>query len=66
MFVPNPSIYTKIWFSVFALSSSAESPVDPLLLAILSISSMKIIDGDFYLAKANKSLTLEAPTPTKI
>lgn len=27
---------------------------------------MKIIDGAFYLAKANKSLTLEAPTPTKI
>lgn len=25
-----------------------------------------MIEGDFYLAVANKSLTLEAPTPTKI
>lgn len=25
-----------------------------------------MIEGDFYLAKENKSLTLEAPTPTKI
>lgn len=27
---------------------------------------MKIIEGDFYFAVANKSLTLEAPTPTNI
>ena len=27
---------------------------------------MKIMAGDFYLARANKSLTLEAPTPTNI
>jgi len=27
---------------------------------------MKIIEGAFSLAKANKSLTLEAPTPTNI
>jgi hypothetical protein len=27
---------------------------------------MKIIEGAFYLAVANKSLTLDAPTPTKI
>ena len=27
---------------------------------------MKIMEGAFYLAKANKSLTREAPTPTKI
>lgn len=27
---------------------------------------MKIIAGDFYFAKPNRSRTLEAPTPTKI
>lgn len=27
---------------------------------------MKMMDGDFSFAAANKSLTLEAPTPTKI
>lgn len=27
---------------------------------------MKIIEGDFYFAEANKSRTLDAPTPTNI
>ena len=31
-----------------------------------SISSMKMIDGARFLASANRSLTLEAPTPTNI
>ena len=31
-----------------------------------SISSIKIIAGDFSFACLNKSLTLEAPTPTNI
>ena len=31
-----------------------------------SISSIKIIEGDFCAACLNKSLTLEAPTPTNI
>ena len=31
-----------------------------------SISSIKIIDGDLSFACLNKSLTLEAPTPTNI
>lgn len=63
--VPKPSISTRIWFNVLSLSSW--DPCEPLRLRpTASISSIKIIDGAFYLAKANKSLTLEAPTPTKI
>lgn len=63
--VPKPSISTKIWFKVLSLSSC--DPCDPLLfLPTASISSMKMIEGAFYRARANKSLTLEAPTPTKI
>lgn len=37
-----------------------------LFLPIASISSINIIDGDLALAYLNKSLTLEAPTPTNI
>ena len=63
--VPKPSISTRIWFKVLSLSSW--DPCEPLRLRpTASISSIKIIDGDFYLANANKSLTLDAPTPTKI
>ena len=38
----------------------------PLALPIASISSIKIIDGAFSFACLNKSLTLDAPTPTNI
>ena len=38
----------------------------PLARPIASISSIKIIAGDLSLACLNKSLTLEAPTPTNI
>ena len=38
----------------------------PLARPTASISSIKIIDGDFSLACLNKSLTREAPTPTNI
>ncbi len=38
----------------------------PLALPIASISSINIIEGDFSLACLNKSLTLDAPTPTNI
>lgn len=49
------------------LSLSSWDPCPPLLfLPTASISSMNIIAGAFYLAVANKSLTLAAPTPTKI
>lgn len=63
--VPKPSISTKIWFKVLSLSSW--EPWLPLLfLPTASISSIKIIEGDFSLAVAKRSRTLEAPTPTKI
>ena len=38
----------------------------PLARPIASISSIKIMEGDFSLACLNKSLTLDAPTPTNI
>ena len=38
----------------------------PLALPIASISSIKIIEGDLSFACLNKSLTLDAPTPTNI
>jgi len=40
--------------------------IPSLFLPTASISSMKIIEGDFDLACLNKSLTLDAPTPTNI
>ena len=67
MFVPKPSISVKSWFNVFSLSSF--EPVKlffPLALPIASISSINTIEGDLSLACLNKSLTLEAPTPTNI
>ena len=67
VFVPKPSISVKSWFNVFSLSSF--DPVKlllPLALPIASISSIKIIEGDFSFACLNKSLTLDAPTPTNI
>ena len=61
-----PSISTSIWLSVCSLSSCPPPIPLPLLLPTASISSIKIIQGEFFLALANKSLTLEAPTPTNI
>ena len=37
-----------------------------LFLPTASISSMKMMEGAFSFAILNKSLTLEAPTPTNI
>ena len=52
---------------MFSRSSlEPEKLLFPLALPIASISSIKIIDGDFSLACLNKSLTREAPTPTNI
>ena len=64
---PKPSISVSNWFSVFSLSSF-ELNEGFLLLArpTASISSINIMHGAFSLAWRNKSLTLEAPTPTNI
>ena len=65
--VPNPSISVKSWFNVFSLSSlEPDARFFPLALPIASISSIKIIHGAFSFAVLNKSLTLDAPTPTNI
>lgn len=58
----NPSISTSNWFNVVSFYSFLEFY---LFLPMASISSMKIIEGAFCLALANKSLTFEAPRPTK-
>ena len=67
LLVPNPSISVKSWFNVFSRSS-----LEPMLAFLprarpmASISSMKMMAGDFSLACLNKSRTREAPTPTNI
>ena len=61
-----PSISTKIWFKVCSRSSWDPPSPAPLWRPTASISSIKIMQGAFFLALANKSLTLDAPTPTNI
>ena len=51
---------------MLSLSSFPPPNFPCLFLPTASISSINIIDGAFYLAFLNKSLTLEAPTPTNI
>ncbi|MPM59872.1 hypothetical protein SDC9_106718 [bioreactor metagenome] len=63
---PKPSISTKSWFKVCSLSSCPPPRPAPLCLPTASISSINMIHGAFFLACSNKSLTLEAPTPTNI
>ena len=65
--VPKPSISVSNWLSVFSRSSfPPEKLLFPRALPTASISSIKIIAGDFSLACLNKSRTLDAPTPTNI
>ena len=63
---PKPSISTKSWFKVCSLSSWPPPIPVPRRRATASISSIKTIQGAFFLASSNKSLTREAPTPTNI
>ena len=67
LFVPKPSISVRSWFSVLSLSSFElnDGPL-PLARPMASISSIKMIHGDFSFAWRNRSLTREAPTPTNI
>eukprot|EP00268_Persea_americana_P012617 TRINITY_DN15379_c0_g3_i11.p1 TRINITY_DN15379_c0_g3~~TRINITY_DN15379_c0_g3_i11.p1 ORF type:complete len:153 (-),score=26.61 TRINITY_DN15379_c0_g3_i11:1277-1735(-) len=62
----NPSISVSNWFSVCSLSSLPPPIPVPLCLPTASISSIKTRHGEFSFALLNKSLTLEAPTPTNI
>ena len=65
-FTPKPSISTRSWFNVCSRSSFPLPYLESRLLPIASISSMKIIHGASFCASLNKSLTLDAPTPTNI
>lgn len=62
-----PSISTRSWLSVFSLS--LWPPISPracLFLPTASISSIKIMQGAFFLAWLKRSRTLAGPTPTNI
>ena len=65
-FPSKPSISTSNWFRVCSLSSCPPPRPAPRWRPTASISSMKTIHGDCFLAWSNISLTLEAPTPTNI
>ena len=61
-----PSISTNNWFNVCSRSSLPPPVPDPRLRPTASISSMKMMHGEFFLACSNISRTLDAPTPTNI
>ena len=63
---PKPSISTSNWLRVCSLSSCPPPRPAPLCLPTASISSINIKAGEFFFACSNKSLTLDAPTPTNI
>ena len=65
-FAPKPSISTSNWFSVCSRSSCPPPMPAPRWRPTASISSMKMIAGEFFLACSNKSRTRDAPTPTYI
>ncbi len=65
-FTPKPSISTNSWFNVCSLSSWPPPSPAPRCRPTASISSINTIHGVFFFACSNRSLTLEAPTPTNI
>merc|ERR1711971_1246092 len=64
--VLKPSISTSSWLRVFSASLWPPMFLPPLFLPTASISSINRIQGEFFLARANMSLTLAGPTPTNI
>ena len=65
-FISKPSISTSSWFSVCSRSSCPPPSPAPRWRPTASISSMKMMHGEFCLACSNRSRTREAPTPTNI
>ena len=61
-----PSISTSSWFRVCSRSSWPPPRPLPLWRPTASISSMKMMAGEFCLAWRNRSRTRLAPTPTYI
>ena len=65
-FISKPSISTSSWLSVCSRSSWPPPRPAPRWRPTASISSMKMMQGEFCLACSNRSRTREAPTPTNI
>mmetsp|Transcript_28067 Transcript_28067/g.56041 ORF Transcript_28067/g.56041 Transcript_28067/m.56041 type:complete len:333 (-) Transcript_28067:425-1423(-) len=61
-----PSISVRIWLSVCSRSSLPPAKPAPRWRPTASISSMKMMQGAFFLAWLKRSRTREAPTPTNI
>jgi hypothetical protein len=61
-----PSISTSNWFSVCSRSSLPPPRPAPRWRPTASISSMKMMQGEFFFACSNMSRTRAAPTPTNI
>jgi hypothetical protein len=64
--VSKPSISTSIWLRVCSRSSLPPPRPAPRWRPTASISSMKMMQGAFFLAFSNMSRTRAAPTPTNI
>ena len=65
-FASKPSISTSIWFNVCSRSSLPPPRPAPRCRPTASISSIKMIQGAFFLPCSNISRTRLAPTPTNI
>ena len=65
-FISKPSISTSSWLSVCSRSSCPPPRPAPRWRPTASISSMKMMQGEFCLACSKRSRTREAPTPTNI
>ena len=61
-----PSISTRSWFRVCSRSSWPPPKPAPRWRPTASISSIKMMQGDCFLACSNMSRTRDAPTPTNI
>ena len=59
-----PSISASSWFNVCSLSSLPPPYFESLLRPMASISSINTIQGAFFSASLNRSLTRDAPRPT--
>ena len=65
-FISKPSISTSSWLRVCSRSSWPPPMPAPRWRPTASISSMKMMQGEFCLACSKRSRTREAPTPTNI
>ena len=65
-FISKPSISTSSWLRVCSRSSWPPPMPAPRWRPTASISSMKMMQGEFCLACSKRSRTRQAPTPTNI